>query len=69
MGCYRGSGTTIRHITKVHVSHKITHHSNYTNNGLTTHNEYNTKTKVKLSLQDCEMSRILHCPDNRRDTC
>jgi hypothetical protein len=47
-----GSGTTIRHNTLTHTSHKITHHAqtkhsaqNYTNNrGHATHNECNANT-------------------------
>jgi hypothetical protein len=42
-----GSGTTIRHNTQIHISHKLTHHAqtkhnilSYTNNkGHITHNE------------------------------
>jgi hypothetical protein len=49
-----GSVNTIRHKTKIHISHHArTKHSTqkYTNNkGPITHNKYNTK-KVKLSLQ------------------
>jgi hypothetical protein len=44
-----GSGIAIRHNTKIHISHKITHHAqsehstqSYTNNKRhITHNEYN----------------------------
>jgi hypothetical protein len=53
-----GSGTTIRHNTQKYTTHKTTHHAktntahkSYTNNkGHITHNEYNGKKKVKLSL-------------------
>jgi hypothetical protein len=46
-----GSGTTLRHNTQIHVSHKITHHAqtkqstqSYTNNkGHIIHNEYNAE--------------------------
>jgi hypothetical protein len=54
----RGSGTTIRHNTQIHISHKITQHTqtkhsaqSYTNyKGHITHNEYNAEKKVKLYI-------------------
>jgi hypothetical protein len=63
------SGTTVRHNTQIHISHKITHHAQtkhstqkYTNNkGHITHNAYNT-TKVKLSLQQAVRAyRVVRC--------
>jgi hypothetical protein len=57
-GFIPGGSGTIRHNTKIHALHKISHHAqikhspqSYRNNeGHITQNEYNTK-KVKLSLQ------------------
>jgi hypothetical protein len=54
-----GSGTTKRNNTQIHISHKITHHSqtkhstqHYTSNkGLIVRNENNAK-KVKLIVRD-----------------
>jgi hypothetical protein len=64
-----GSSTTIRHNTKIHIVHKISHHTqtkhstqSYTNNkGHISHDEYNTK-KLKLSLQQAvEAYRVVWC--------
>jgi hypothetical protein len=65
--------------TKLHISHKITHHAqtkhstqSYTNNkGHITHDEYNAiESKTILvtgrgGLQGCVMLRIAHCLDSR----